>query len=117
MKLTCRKNMTTFQVKVLVGIILPEAERKVGSTSHGTQERINHDANSAQPASRQSHAAATRPAATDGAAKSDVDLAALMERMASMHVRTEARHEELKAGLEAKTAELHAGLETSRAKQ
>ncbi|CAN0278401.1 unnamed protein product, partial [Ectocarpus fasciculatus] len=64
------------KVNVLVGILLPEAEWKVGSTSHGTQERINHDANSVQPASRQSHAAATRPAATDGAAKSDVDLAA-----------------------------------------
>ncbi|CAN0367475.1 unnamed protein product [Ectocarpus sp. 6 AP-2014] len=75
------------KVKVLVGIILPEAERKVGSTSHGTQERTNHDASSAQPASRQWHAAATRPGVPDGAAKSDIDVAALMERVASIFVR------------------------------
>ncbi|CBJ31628.1 Putative Leucine Rich Repeat Protein [Ectocarpus siliculosus] len=105
------------KVKVLVGIILPEAERKVGSTSHGTQERTNHDASSAQPASRQSHAAATRPAAPDGAAKNDLDVAALMERMASMRIRTEATHEELKAGLEAshaKHVELESGLEAAK---
>ncbi|CAM9352312.1 unnamed protein product [Ectocarpus sp. 12 AP-2014] len=107
------------KVKVLVGIILPEAERKVGSTSHGTQERINHDASSAHPASRQSHAAATRRAVPDGAGKSDSDVAALMERMASMRIRTEATHEELKAGLEAshaKQVELEAGLEAAQAK-
>ncbi|CBJ31627.1 Leucine Rich Repeat Protein [Ectocarpus siliculosus] len=107
------------KVKVLVGIILPEAERRVGSTSHGTRERLNHDASSAQPASRQSHAAATRPAVPDGAPKSDIDVAALMERMASMRIRTEATHEELKAGLEAshaKHVELESGLEASHAK-
>ncbi|CAN0211870.1 unnamed protein product, partial [Ectocarpus sp. 8 AP-2014] len=71
------------KVKVLVGIILPEAERKVGSTSHGTRQRANHDVSSAQPASQQLHAAATRPAVPDGAAKSDIDVAALMERVAS----------------------------------
>ncbi|CAB1100015.1 unnamed protein product [Ectocarpus sp. CCAP 1310/34] len=103
------------QVKVLVGIILPEAERKVNSTSHGTQERANHDASSAQPASRQSHAAATRPAVPDGAAKSDIDVAALMERL----VRTEARHVELESGLKAshaKQVELEAGLEAAHAR-
>ncbi|CAN0115140.1 unnamed protein product, partial [Ectocarpus sp. 6 AP-2014] len=105
------------KVKVLLGIILPEAERKVGSTSHGTQERKNHDASSAQPASRQSHAAATRPAVPDVAPKSDIDVAALMEHVASMHIRMEATHEEVKADLESKMAELHAGLEASRAKQ
>ncbi|CAB1100862.1 unnamed protein product [Ectocarpus sp. CCAP 1310/34] len=107
------------QVKVLVGIVLPEAGRKVGLTSHGTQERANHDASSAQPASRQSHAAATRPAVPDGAAKSDIDVAALMERMASMRIRTEATHEELKAGLEAakeENARLKDGLEEANAK-
>ncbi|CAN0447293.1 unnamed protein product, partial [Ectocarpus fasciculatus] len=59
----------------------------------------------------------TRPAATDGAAKSDVDLAALMERMASMRIRTEARHEELEAGLEAsrtKQGELETGLDAAK---
>ncbi|CAM9187206.1 unnamed protein product, partial [Ectocarpus sp. 8 AP-2014] len=105
------------KVKVLVGIILPEAERKVGSTFHGKQERIDDDASSAQPASRQSHAAATRPAIPDGAAKSNIDVAALMERMASMRIRTEATHEELKAGLEAshaKHVELESGLEAAK---
>ncbi|CAM9256652.1 unnamed protein product, partial [Ectocarpus sp. 13 AM-2016] len=108
------------KVKALVGIILPEAERKVGSTSHGTQERINNDGSSAQLASRQSHPAATRPAVPDGAAKSDIDVAALMERVASMRIRTEATHEELKAGLEASHArhvELESGLQASQAKQ
>ncbi|CAN0062684.1 unnamed protein product, partial [Ectocarpus sp. 4 AP-2014] len=114
------------KVKVLVGIILPEAEAKVLATSPGTPERIDDDASSAQPASRQSHAAATRPAVPDGAAKSDIDVAALMERMASMRIRTEATHEELKAGLEAsqakqveleaENARLNGGLEAANAK-
>ncbi|CAN0384403.1 unnamed protein product, partial [Ectocarpus sp. 13 AM-2016] len=77
------------KVKVLVRIILPEAERKVGSTSHGTQERINHAASSAHPASRQSYAAATRRAVSDGAAN-DSEVEVLMERVASMRIRTEA---------------------------
>ncbi|CAB1110500.1 unnamed protein product [Ectocarpus sp. CCAP 1310/34] len=112
-------NTADEKVKVLVGIVLPEAGRKVGLTSHGTQERANHDASSAQPASRQSHAAATRPAVPDGAAKSDIDVAALMERIASMRIRTEATHEELKAGLEAakeENARLKDGLEEANAK-
>ncbi|CAN0229315.1 unnamed protein product [Ectocarpus sp. 12 AP-2014] len=114
------------KVKVLVGIILPEAERKLGSTSHGTQERSNHDASSARPAARQSHAAATRPAVPDGAAKSNIDVAVLMERVASMRIRTEATHQELKAGLEAshakqveleaENARLSEGLEAANAK-
>ncbi|CAM9304775.1 unnamed protein product [Ectocarpus sp. 13 AM-2016] len=113
-------NTPDAKVKVLVGIILPEAELKVGSTSQGARERIDDDASSTQPASRQSHAAATRPAVPDSAAKSDIDVAVLMERMASMRIRTEATHEELKAGLEAshaKQVELEAGLEASQAKQ
>ncbi|CAN0197262.1 unnamed protein product, partial [Ectocarpus sp. 13 AM-2016] len=108
------------KVKSLVGIILPETERKVGSTPQGTRERIDDDASSARPASRQSHAAATRPAFPEGAAKSDIDVAVLMERMASIRIRTEATHGELKAGLEAshaKQVELEAGLEASQAKQ
>ncbi|CAM9595088.1 unnamed protein product [Ectocarpus sp. 12 AP-2014] len=108
------------KVKALVGIILPETERKVGSTPQDTRERIDDDASSARPASRQSHAAATRPAFPEGAAKSDIDVAVLMERMASIRIRTEATHGELKAGLEAshaKQVELEAGLEASQAKQ
>ncbi|CAM9934759.1 unnamed protein product, partial [Ectocarpus fasciculatus] len=89
-------------------------------TSGGTQERINHDDGSAQPDSRQSHPAVTHPADLDGAAKSDNDVAALMERMASMRILMDATHKEVKANLEdsrAKTAELEASLEASRAKQ
>ncbi|CAM9920465.1 unnamed protein product, partial [Ectocarpus fasciculatus] len=64
------------KVQVLVGVILPEAERKSVSTFHGVEENTTHapsSASSSRPTSVKLHAAANGRGDSDAAAKNVAD--------------------------------------------